>query len=279
MSDIMDNIEEGLGKKKNTIAFIRVLIGCIGLLTLVLTYCGINYNGWQEKGENLNDKYDTTEIKKESTNEFIKQLEGHGVFFPFPFDFQFENNDFIINYSTYDEENYSTTNTSISDYPLGEYRFSTTLRGVIVLENIESRIRKFLSDEKNTKIRLIVKASADGTLPKSDIKYKGQFGRHFEIEYYDYDNNKKNTKNFIEDKTKIENIDFALFRAQDIVEYLSNRFPIDRKDIEIFVKTFSEKGGKYRRCDFSVILENVYNYENEYKDLPWGARQFVGRKN
>ena len=136
-----------------------------------------------------------------------------------------------------------------------------------------------MSEDKNTKIRLIVKASADGTPPRNGIKYKGQFGRNFDIKYRDYDSDKINTKNFIEDHTKIENIDFALFRAQDIVEYLTNRFPIDSNDFEIIVKTFSEKGGKYRRCDFSVILENVYNYENEYKDLPWGARQFVGRKN
>ena len=273
MRNLLNNLKNGFQEYSSIIIFLDLLIALAALITAL--YIGINCNKWQTEKEEFVEKYDIDKI----VEKYEKDLKQKNTTSTFPLDFRFEDQDLIIECSTFNTENRSQINASISGYLRGDYRFSATQEGDMVLKGIVNRIKDFLELDKNTIIKVVVVGSADATQPKSNLVYNGEFGNTTEeIRYYKNDDETKPFyKRFIKDKTPIVNLDFALFRAYDIVEYLTHNIPnIDNSNVKIFVNEYDEIGEEYRRCDFSITLENVLLLQSyDYERLSWGAKQFI----
>ena len=193
---------------------------------------------------------------------------------PFDIEFDSEKEDFIINCSIFDDKEIRT---SISNYSSGEYLFSGTQTGNMILRNIKNVIGKFLKNNEDVTIKVVACGHADNEPVKQNTEYCGVFGDTVSIPYYDFDNPEIKKNKELTKGNKLENKDFALFRAYDIVKYLTERFHIEENNIRIYVKEHDKTGPEYRRCDFSITLENVYHYNDDYNKLSDWAKLHIDR--
>ncbi|MDR2511736.1 MAG: hypothetical protein LBC89_04665 [Bacteroidales bacterium] len=269
----MDRIENGLDKRKNITYLFTFIILLLATIIGILVAAGV---GKTEK-QDIANAYDTKYITNLAKQELEAKQKERNLDFSFPLGFQFDNDNFVINYSTYDDEDNNQTNTSISGYRLGGVRFSDTKEGVMILEVIQNRMKVFLEKDKNTIIKVVAYGSADGTSVKSGLKYNGEFGYNTKkIKYYKDNNvNRPLYKEFIAGQTPMTNSDFALLRAYDIVKYMTDRFSISENNIKIFTIEYDEIGEEYRRCDFSITLEKALLLKSEdIENASWWAKQW-----
>jgi hypothetical protein len=252
---------------------ILLLAGIAGIVILLPTF-----HTWYMNYVNyLINTTPATYIKPMNTNyQDIKLTTPLKTDFNPQFDVDIKKFDFTINVSM-DEYNNGNINSSIIKYSPGQYCLSQSQEGMAVLKVIENSIDGFLQYDSNTIIKIVATGSADGLPVKKNITYDGKLGDLYGVEYYRENNPyQPQYADFIYGKTRMTNEYFALLRAYDVILYLIRKYSIDKKNIKLYVKEFSNIGDYYRRCDLSITLENVFM--NDYNKLGWLPKFLVDRK-
>jgi len=202
------------------------------------------------------------QIAIKSEKEFGLWNKKYNTDFIFPMEFDIKNDtDFEIRYNSEYNENSTHINQQIlySGMPVGVYNFPKLPVGEIIIKNVQNRINEFLEENENGIIKIKVRGTSDNTPVNEKAKYIGDLG-YGTIRYYEIkeDNTiEEKTRTLIED-TELSNEDFALLRAYSVVAYFKKEFELKDENIQIFVQIYNKKGPKYRRCDFSVTLENYF---------------------
>ena len=165
---------------------------------------------------------------------------------------------------------------TINEYNVGEYFKNSNAERTLRL--LEKEIdRYFLNRKENEDIYLLIwaKGYADGTPVNSNGFYSGNC--IYDVEYYFEDDKyfqNKQTVNFINGHTRMENHYYAVLRAYYIVQHLKVMYPnTDNSQIKIIAKEYKEKGPQYRGCDLQIVVKNALM--KEYDELGLGAKKFI----
>jgi len=147
------------------------------------------------------------------------------------------------------------------DFPLGEFKFSSSNAARLTLqvfkESLENELADYLKSQKKVSIK--IKGSTDGTPIMGKIPYSNDYGAFINEPYFLNGNLESISITQTTGITKNEQL--AFLRTIGVQRFIEDYIDIlknTKNSYQHFAEVSEEKGGQYRRISIELIIHNAF---------------------